>query len=227
MITAVIMDVDGVILDSPHERAWRESLEGLTAPDRLTTTIYQTHVAGKPRLMGARAVLEQLGLPATDSHLAAYAGRKQERLSGLIAAGCFGVYPDAIRFLLAVRAEGFRLAAASASKNANRMMAQIKTPHGQCLLDLFDANLCGRDVRRGKPDPELFLLAAGELAVPPAGCIVVEDAPAGIIAAKSAGMAALGVARLGNQTQLVSAGADRVVSTLDEITMEALRQLLA
>ena len=62
-LAAVIFDVDGVLIDSPHERAWREALEGITDPARLTTEIYQAHVAGKPRLSGARAVLEQLGVP--------------------------------------------------------------------------------------------------------------------------------------------------------------------
>jgi len=46
----VIFDVDGVIVDSPHERAWREALQGFADPARLTTALYQAHVAGKPRL---------------------------------------------------------------------------------------------------------------------------------------------------------------------------------
>ena len=227
LIAAVIMDVDGVILDSPHERAWREALVGLAAPESLTTAIYQTHVAGKPRLAGACAVLEQLDVPDLERHVEPYADRKQKLLSDLIADGSFSVFADAVRFILAVRSYGLRLAAASASKNANRMMAQIRVPSGQNLLDLFDINVCGRDVRRGKPDPDLFLLAASELNLPPQSCAVVEDAPAGILAAKAAGMAALGVARLDNQAALYSAGADRVVSTLDEMNMEALLRVLA
>ena len=60
---AVIFDVDGVILASPHEHAWREALRGITDPARFTTEFYQAHVAGKPRLSGARAALEHLEIP--------------------------------------------------------------------------------------------------------------------------------------------------------------------
>ena len=58
-LAAVIFDVDGVLVASPHEHAWREALRGITDPARFTTEFYQAHVAGKPRLSGARAALEQ------------------------------------------------------------------------------------------------------------------------------------------------------------------------
>jgi len=48
-LTAAIFDVDGVLLASPHERAWREALQCLAEPDHFTTAMYQAHVAGKPR----------------------------------------------------------------------------------------------------------------------------------------------------------------------------------
>jgi HAD superfamily hydrolase (TIGR01509 family) len=226
-VGGIIMDVDGVILASPHERAWREALEGIADPRLLTTTLYQTHVAGKPRLAGAEVVLAQLRLPYPKRLAPAYAQRKQERLSELIESGCFHAFPDAIRFIEALQAHGPRLAAASASKNANRMLEMIDLSSGQTLLDLFDANVCGRDVRHGKPDPELLRLAATELGVPVSSCIVIEDAPAGIAAAKAAGMAALGVARLGDQATLYAAGADYVVSSLDDIKMGSLLQIPA
>src|SRR5207253_4955264 len=120
------------------------------------------------------------------------------------------------------RRRGFRLAAVSSSKNANRMMEQIHLGSEGSLLDFFDANLCGRDVRRGKPDPEIFLLAAGQLGIPAASCLVIEDAPAGIEAAKAGGMAALGVARLQDAALLRAAGADLVVTSLDQVDIETL-----
>ena len=60
-LTAAILDVDGVLLASPHERAWREALQGIADPKRFTTAMYQAAVAGKPRLSGAVAALEALG----------------------------------------------------------------------------------------------------------------------------------------------------------------------
>src|ERR1700681_1775294 len=83
-LTAGIFDVDGVLLASPHERAWREALEGFAEPDRFTTAMYQAQVAGKPRLSGARAALEALGVPDAERRAVAYAERKQERLEELI-----------------------------------------------------------------------------------------------------------------------------------------------
>jgi beta-phosphoglucomutase-like phosphatase (HAD superfamily) len=93
---------------------------------------------------------------------------------------------------------------------------------GTTLLDLFDANVCGADLPRGKPDPEIFLAAARAIGVAPERSLVVEDAPSGVQAAKAGGMAALGVARHGDQALLAAAGADRVVESLDEVRIEGL-----
>ncbi|HXA26332.1 MAG TPA: HAD family phosphatase [Acetobacteraceae bacterium] len=221
-LAAVIFDVDGVLVDSPHERAWREALQGITDPARLTTEIYQAHVAGKPRLSGARAVLEQLGVADAAQRAPLYAERKQRRLEELIKAADFTAFPDALRFVRAVEKLGLRLAVASSSKNANEMMQLIRVDAGRTLLDVFAANVCGRDLRRGKPDPEIFLLAAAELGVDPSLCLVVEDAPAGVEAARAGRMAALGVARLGDEALLRAAGADLVVTSLDEVAGDAL-----
>jgi hypothetical protein len=55
-LTAAIFDVDGVLLASPHERAWREALQGFADPENFTSTMYQAHVAGKPRLIGVNRI---------------------------------------------------------------------------------------------------------------------------------------------------------------------------
>jgi beta-phosphoglucomutase len=124
---------------------------------------------------------------------------------------------------LVCRAPPFCAAAvASSSKNANQMMRQILLDTGRSLLEVFTANVCGRDLRQGKPNPEIFLIAAAELHVAPAHCFVVEDAPAGIEAARAGGMAPLGVARLKDAAMLRAAGADLVVTNLDEVAMDEL-----
>ena len=161
-------------------------------------------------MSGARAALEYFHVPDDDGRrLAEYAQRKQEMVVRLIEAGDFTAYPDALRFIIAVKDAGIRVAAASSSKNAGAIPAQIRldtfaqeqaiaSPSlrpGLTLLDFFDADVSGRDFAHGKPDPEMFLTAAHELGVAPEDSMVMEDAAAGVQAAKAGGMAAIGIAR--------------------------------
>ena len=86
-----IFDVDGVLVDSPHEKAWRESLRELMesdwsdirgrttwSPDAFTALVYQEHMSGKPRMSGARAALDYFGVPDSEALVDQYAQRKQE-----------------------------------------------------------------------------------------------------------------------------------------------------
>jgi beta-phosphoglucomutase-like phosphatase (HAD superfamily) len=95
---------------------------------------------------------------------------------------------------------------------------------GMRLLDVFDVDISGRDFARGKPDPEIFLTAGAELALPPHQCFVVEDAVAGIEAARAGGMAALGVARADDVELLGAAQADLVVTSLDDADLGQLAE---
>lgn len=224
ILKAAIFDVDGVLLASPHERAWREALAGFADGDRFTTAMYQAEVAGKPRLSGARAALAALGVGDAAGQAEAYAERKQQRLEALIADGSVRAFPDALRLVQAIADLGWPLAVASSSKNANGMMGAIRLASGKSLLDMFGANICGRDLPRGKPDPSIFLLAASELGVEPRHCFVAEDAPAGIEAARAGHMAGLGVARKNDAAGLASAGANIVVTSLDEVALDQLAE---
>jgi beta-phosphoglucomutase-like phosphatase (HAD superfamily) len=221
-LQAAIFDVDGVLVASPHERAWRAALAGFADPAGFTTAFYQANVAGKPRLDGARAALEGLGVARADEQAPAYAAAKQALMVRLIGEGDFEVFPDAALLADRMHAAGIRLALASSSKNAGAMLRRLALPDGRPLLGLFEADLSGRDVPRGKPDPAIFLLATSALALPPAHCLVIEDAPAGIAAARAGGMAALGIARLGDAALLRAAGADLVVTSLDDVDVAAL-----
>jgi HAD superfamily hydrolase (TIGR01509 family) len=221
-ISAAIFDVDGVLVASPHEQAWREALDGFADPSGFTTAFYQAYVAGKPRMDGARTTLQRLGAPGAVDRAEEYGAKKQGLIEKLIAEGRFDAFPDAVRFAAALHSAGFKLALASSSKNADAMLRQLPLPDGRNLLQIFDADLSGREVPRGKPDPALFLLAAEALGVPPSQCVVVEDAPAGVQAARAGGMAALGIARLDDEQLLREAGADLVVTSLDEADVPAL-----
>jgi beta-phosphoglucomutase len=246
-----IFDVDGVLVDSPHEQAWREGLRQLMenewsdvlpqtsyAPEKFTPEIYQQVMSGKPRYAGAQAVLEYFGMPDPEEHAREYGDRKQVMIVELIEASQFHAYPDALRFVLAVKDAGLRIAAASSSKNANAFLERIRLDSfaeeeglsydfvgpGYTLLDILDANVSGRDFEQGKPHPEIFLTAAEELGVPPGECFVVEDAANGVQAAKAGNMAALGLARADDEVLLEEAGADLVVTSLDDISLDTLAE---
>jgi beta-phosphoglucomutase-like phosphatase (HAD superfamily) len=245
-----IFDVDGVLVESPHEKAWRESLRALMEstwsdirdrttwrPEAFTPQVYQEQMSGKPRMDGAKAALTYFHVPNDlDARAAEYADRKQAMLVELAEAGDFRAYPDALRFIIAVKDRGMRVAAASSSKNAKLFLRAIRLDSfanqegissptvapGQTLLDYFDADVSGRDFAHGKPHPEMFLAAAQELGVPPEASLVVEDAEAGVQAAKAGGMAAIGVARAGDAELLARARADLVVTSLDQVDLDAL-----
>ena len=167
-----------------------------------------------------------------------YAAAKQEHIVALIRQGRFRAFPDALRFILAVKDAGIAVAAASSSKNARLFLKRIRLDtfaaeqrldyefvnQGMTLKQLFDADISGRDFPRGKPDPMIFLTAAGELHLPPDACFVIEDATSGVQAAKAGGMSAIGVARLGDNEMLAGAGADLVVTTLDDVSVRALSE---
>jgi beta-phosphoglucomutase-like phosphatase (HAD superfamily) len=93
---------------------------------------------------------------------------------------------------------------------------------GLALQDIFDADVTGRDFEQGKPHPMIFLTADEELGLPPQDCFVVEDATSGVQAARTGDMAALGVARLDDEELLHRAGADLVVTTPDDVDLDAL-----
>jgi beta-phosphoglucomutase len=92
--------------------------------------------------------------------------------------------------------------------------------------DAIEAKVTGEDVQRGKPDPQVFLLAAERLRVPPHRCVVIEDAVPGIEAARSAGMKAVALVSTGRDAvTLQAAGPDRLVHSLRELAPAALRGL--
>ena len=250
-IEGAIFDVDGVLVDSPHEKAWRNSLRELMegewrgirdhttwSPDAFSPHVYQTEVSGKPRMSGARAILEYFHIPddEEDSRVAEYAERKQAMVVRLIQEGDFTAYPDALRFVITVKDGGMRIAAASSSKNADLFLGKIRLDSfaeqqglsapwikpGLTLLNALDVDVSGRDFAHGKPHPEMFLAAAHELGIPPELAMVLEDAEAGVQAAKAGNMAAIGIARADDARLLESAGADIVVTSLDQVDRAAL-----
>ena len=120
-----------------------------------------------------------------------------------------------------MRDSGMPIALVTASRNSNSVL----TAAG--VFNLFDAVVDGNDAERlhlpGKPDPAMFLEAAHRLAMSPTECVVVEDAVAGVAAARRGGFAVVvGVDRTGNRTRLLEAGADLVVPDLASVDLSSL-----
>jgi len=245
------LDVDGVLVDSPHEEAWREGLRELMegewadlrsetsySPEAFTSHLYQTQMSGMPRYKGAQAALEHFGVPDAEHRAREYGDTKQRMILELIEKGRFHAYPDALRFVLALKEAGLKIVAASSSKNANAFLGRVMIDDfakreglsyefvspGDSLLEMLDANVSGRDFEQGKPHPMIFLTAAEELGCAPEECFVVEDAANGVQAAKAGEMAALGLARAEDEELLEEAGADLVVRSLDAVSVEALSE---
>lgn len=233
-----IFDVDGVLVDSPHEEAWRESLRELMegpwsdivsqtsyTPEKFTPALYHERMSGKPRKAGATAALEYFGVPDIDRRVQEYGEYKQEMIIRLISGGRFSAYDDAVQFVVDVKQSGIPIAAASSSKNAKLFLERVDLSRFGAegnLHGYFDVDVSGRDFAQGKPNPEIFLTAASELGVDPANAFVAEDAVNGIQAAKAGGFGALGVSRADDVDALAAEGADVVVTDMGTIDLSAL-----
>jgi HAD superfamily hydrolase (TIGR01509 family) len=133
----------------------------------------------------------------------------------------FPIMDGARELVASLRAAGFRTAVGSSGPPLNVQRAI----DGLELVAAFDAVVTGRDVKRSKPDPECFLLAASKVGVDPSRCVVFEDAPAGITAAKAAGMKCIAITSKGHTTER-QRDADLIVPTVRDVTVAAVRALL-
>ena len=122
--------------------------------------------------------------------------------------------PGAVAFVRAVKARGLRSAVAT---SADRVKMEGNLREISLGVGDFDAIVTGDDVARKKPDPEIFLLAAHRLNLPPGECLVIEDAPNGIAAAKAAGCRCLGLTSSFTEPTLREAGADYVARDLASV----------
>jgi beta-phosphoglucomutase len=110
---------------------------------------------------------------------------------------------------------GFRVAVGSSGPAENVQLSIEQLRVGR----LLSATVTGDDVKRGKPDPQVFLIAAERMCVPPARCVVVEDAPVGVEAARRGGMRVIALASTGRTVEQLRA-ADLVVNSLRELSPE-------
>lgn len=207
---AAIFDMDGVVVDTVpmHFNAWKRMF-GDYGHD-FTFEEYKLKVDGIPRIDGAKAVLADL----SDEEIRKAATKKQKYFLDEIEKADIPIYQSTFNLISDLQEREIKVAVISASKNAPRILKRVG------LLDKLDAMVSGNDVTRGKPDPQVFLIAAERLKVDPAECVVFEDAVLGVEAAKNAKMNCVGIDRYGDPSRLTKA--DVVVSDLQEINYEGI-----
>lgn len=182
---AVIFDLDGVICftDKFHYQAWK------TLADRLGIYFDEKindRLRGVSRMASLEIVLEQSDVKYASWEKEAMAEEKNNIYRELLKTMDSPDLTDEVRDTLqTLRERGYKLAIGSSSKNTKFILERIG------LANFFDAVADGTDITNSKPDPEVFLKAAQKLGLAPHDCAVVEDAKAGIQAAKKGGMLAL------------------------------------
>lgn len=146
---------------------------------------------------------------------------KKEAAFRLFIEADFPAMPGVEKLLEELHDAGFALAVGSSGPPENIELVLDKLG----ARGLFQAVVTGMEVTRGKPDPQVFLIAAERLGIPPARCAVIEDAPAGVAAANAAGMTSIGLTSTGRTRESLSA-ARVVVGSLAELSAERLRALI-
>ncbi|NOZ41409.1 MAG: HAD family phosphatase [Planctomycetes bacterium] len=206
---AVIFDVDGVLVDSyqPHFLGWQKMLGELG--EAFTEATFR-ETFGRTN---ADIFADLFGAKYSDFEVRAAADRKEALYREIIAQD-FQAIDGAVELIDALEVADFALAVGSSGPPENVALTL------ECLgrAERFAARVTGADVTRGKPDPQVFQLAAEKLGVAPQQCVVVEDAPAGVAAAKAAEMAC--IALVGTATREQLAQADWVVDSLRDLTAD-------
>jgi len=210
---AVLWDMDGTLIDSAefHWISWRETL----ADHGISITREQFLSSFGQR--NDSIIPQWLGTAATPERVEKIGNAKEELYRYLIGRDGISPLPGVADWLRRLRQQGWLQAVASAAPRAN-IDAVLEA---LSATDIFQAIVSAEDVHRGKPDPEVYLVAASRVGVPPERCIVVEDAVAGIEGARRAGMRSIGVSRDGHRL-----AADVMVRSLDLLDSDAFEVLL-
>jgi len=212
---AVIWDMDGIIVDSAqhHLKGWQivfqERGANYTEEDFWRNT-------GKRSDTIIKSVL---GEKISPDEIMAIIREKDETFRQLMGQNIRPL-PGVLKLITSLKEHGFKIAIASSAPIKNiRLITQSLKIHKH-----FDAIVSGWETTKGKPNPQIFLLAAEKLGVEAESCIVIEDAISGVTASKRAGMRCIAVTNTTPREELREA--DLVIDTLEEITVDDLERLL-
>ena len=213
-VAGIIFDLDGVLIDSvgAHLESWR--VLGRQRGKTITEACFLS-TFGRPN---ADIVPILFPEEATPEGLRRIADEKEAAYRDLVR-GRLPVVPGAVELVRGCRATGLKLAVGSSTPPENIALALEEMGVADCMV----AVVSGDDVRRGKPDPEVFLTAAERLGLAPEQCVVIEDAPAGVEAALRAGMRVAAVATTHPAEELAKAHC--VTASVVDLSPETLRRM--
>jgi beta-phosphoglucomutase len=213
----VIFDVDGVLVDSyrAHLESWQR-----TAAKRGLKMTEQDFARTFGRT--SREIINQLWPGRFDDATIAEFDAEKEAAYRDILRAHFPEMDGASDLIATLHEAGFSMAIGSSGPPENVELVRQTIRHG----DWIAAAVNGTDVKHGKPDPEVFLIAAQKLGLEPKKCAVVEDAPVGLQAARRAGMAAIGLTGTARRQALME-HADLVVESLRELTPPICAELIS
>ena len=208
-IRSVLFDMDGILLDT--ETIYTEVTQEYVAQwGKTFDWSIKSHMVGRPAIEAAAYLVEALDLPVSPAQ---YLSDREDHL--LEKMGAASALPGARELTHALHGAGIPIAVATSSPE--KFFAR-KTGHHAEWFGLFDAIITGDDPRigKGKPAPDIFLLAAADIGADPTSALVVEDSPAGVTAGHAAGAQTLAVPNPGmDRNQL--AHADLMVDSLADI----------
>lgn len=211
-----IFDWDGVVVDSTrlHVDSWKQLAgeEGYPAPN--------VPGLGGLGMKNEKVIADLLQWTQDPVQIKRLMVRKEILFRERIARGGIEAIDGVVNYLHQLKAAGIPAAVGSSAPRAN-VVACIEKLH---LHGLFAASVTAEDVSHGKPDPEVFLKCAAALGLPPGDCVVFEDAPAGVAAARAGGIRVIGV--LSTRTQEQLPGAVRYISSFAEIAPTTLAEVL-
>jgi beta-phosphoglucomutase len=213
---AVIFDMDGVLADTyqAHFASWRQLYGELGR--EYSEAAFAADFGRTSRDILRRTLDEGL----TEERVRELDNRKEAYFRDFVRKSDVAM-DGAVELIDSLVANGFLLAVGSSGPSENIALMLEKLDR----TARFGAVVTGADVTRGKPDPQVFLLAAERLGVRPGACVVMEDAVHGVEAARRAGMRSVGLAGTSSRDELRHA--DCVVESLRQVTPTNLRELLA
>lgn len=209
-IKAVIFDMDGVITRTETIQSETESEIFASVGVNITPEAVIKKYSGWKDTEMFEDMITQYDIKENPIILRE---KKWEIVYKKLEEGSLPIVPGALEFIDQLKKHGYTLALASSS-NRKFISTILTSLH---LTEKFSAVVSGDDVSAGKPNPEIFLLAAKKLNVLPKNCLVIEDAPSGVKAARAAKMKCIGITTSVTKEELHQA--DKIIDSFSEITV--------